>query len=228
VADGVVNLSRRAFGQAKPPRALVDPTGAAAEPFRTLRLALQIRADNRTGNTILFTSAEEGAGKSTVASGYALVASMGQNVLLIDADLRRPALHRFFGVDQAPGLVDVLASGQTANDLARHVGPGDLRLLPAGSSIGRVGEVASSSRMRDLLLGSAEEHDLVVLDAPPVLASADAESLAAYRGVEVVLVVTPLTKRRMILKAVRRLSLIEAHLAGIVVNRAGRMMTYGR
>jgi Mrp family chromosome partitioning ATPase len=82
--------------------------------------------------------------------------------------------------------------------------------------------------MRDLLLGSAEEHDLVVLDAPPVLASADAESLAAYRGVEVVLVVTPLTKRRMILKAVRRLSLIEAHLAGIVVNRAGRMMTYGR
>ena len=222
-----MNLSLRPFGQTKPPRALVDPTGIGAEPFRTLRLALQIRADNRTGNTILFTSAEEGAGKSTVASGYALVASIGQSVLLVDADLRRPSLHRFFGVEQAPGLVDVLASGQPVHELTRRVGPGDLRLLPAGSSIGRVGEVTSSSRMRDLLQNASDDHDLVVLDAPPVLASADAESLAAYHGVEVVLVVTPLTKRRMILKAVRRLSLIEAHLAGIVVNRSGRLTTYG-
>lgn len=222
----VENVRTRTFRNPKLPRALVDPATASAESLRTLRLALQIRSDSRTGNSILFTSAEPGVGKSTVAANYSLIASMGQSVLLIDGDLHRPALHRFFGVEQAPGLVDLLAAGSSADHVARQVGPGTLRLLTAGSQIAHVSDVASSERMGELLRDAASDYDLVVIDAPPVLASADAEGLASHAGVDVVLVVSPSSKRRMIMKALRRLEMIEAHIAGIVVNRAGRVASY--
>jgi capsular exopolysaccharide synthesis family protein len=215
------------FTRSRPPRALVDPATASAASLRTLRLALQIRSDSSTGNTILFTSAEPGAGKSTVAANYSLIASTGQSVLLIDGDLRRPSLHRFFGLEQAPGLVDLLAAGSGIEHVARQIGPGNLRVMTAGSQISHVSDVASSERMRDLLRDAASDYDLVVVDAPPVLASADAEGLASHPGVDVVLVVKPSSKRRMILKALRRLELIEANIAGIVVNRAGRVSSYG-
>jgi len=227
MASPVQHVRARTFGSSKAPRALVDPATASAESLRTLRLALQIRSDKRTGNSILFTSAEAGVGKSTVAANYSLIASMGQSVLLIDGDLHRPSLHRFFGVEQAPGLVDVLAAGSGTVHVARQVGPGTLRLLPAGSRIGRVGDVAASERMGELLREAASDFDQVVIDAPPVLASADAEGLASHAGVDVVLVVSPTSKRRLIMKALRRLELIEAHVAGIVVNRSGRVASYG-
>jgi capsular exopolysaccharide synthesis family protein len=223
VPSGVENV--RVFPRSRPPRAVVDPTTASAEAFRTLRLALQIRADGRTGNSFLFTSAEPGAGKSTVAANYALIASMRQRVLLIDADLKRPALHKFFAVDQAPGLVDLLA-GTPFDEGIRHVGPGALELVPAGSSISHVSDVTASERMGELLRTAAASYDLVVLDAPPVLASADAEGLASHDGVTVVLVVRPSTKRRLITKALRRLELIDANVAGIVVNRLARVSPY--
>lgn len=227
MASKLESVRPRPFGNAKPPKALVDPATASAESLRTLRLALQIRSDNRTGNSILFTSAEPGVGKSTVAANYSLIASMGQSVLLIDGDLHRPSLHRFFGVDQAPGLVDLLAAGSGIDHVSRQVGPGTLRLLAAGSQIAHVSDVAASERMGELLRDAANDYDQVVIDAPPVLASADAEGLASHPGVDVVLVVSPSSKRRMILKALRRLELIEAHVAGIVVNRAGRVASYG-
>jgi capsular exopolysaccharide synthesis family protein len=223
----VESVRSRPFGSSKPPRALVDPATASAESLRTLRLALQIRSDNRTGNSILFTSAEPRVGKSTVAANYSLIASMSQSVLLIDGDLRRPSLHRFFAVEQAPGLIDVLAAGSGIEHVARQVGPGSLDLVCAGSRIGHVSDVASSSRMGDLLREASNDYDQVVIDAPPVLASSDAEGLASHPGVDVVLVVGPATKRRMITKALRRLELIEAHIAGIVVNRTGRISSYG-
>src|SRR5438552_342516 len=84
-------------------RGLVDLSSPSAEPFRGLRLALSLRPEARTGKAILFTSAEAGEGKSTIAANYALVASLGQgDVLLMDGDLRRPILHELFGVPRAP------------------------------------------------------------------------------------------------------------------------------
>jgi tyrosine-protein kinase Etk/Wzc len=227
VASPTDSVRARAFRSSKQPRALVDPATASAESLRTLRLALQIRSDNRTGNSILFTSAEPGAGKSTVAANYSLVASMRQSVLLIDADFRRPSLHSFFDVEQAPGVFDLLASGAAIDDVSRAVGPGMLQLITAGSQIGHVSDIAASERMGTLLRDAANDYDMVVIDAPPVLVSADAEGLASHGGVDVVLVVSPTTKRRMIVKALRRLELIEAHIAGIVVNRSGRVAAYG-
>ena len=77
-----------------------------------MRLALQIRSDDRSGNVVLVTSAEPKAGKSTVAANYALVSSIGETrVLLIDGDLHAPVLHDLFDVPREPGIVEALASG---------------------------------------------------------------------------------------------------------------------
>ena len=222
--SGVENI--RVFPRSKTPRAFVDPATPSAEAFRTLRLAMQIRAERGTTDAVLFTSAEPGVGKSTVASNYALIASMGHRVLLIDADLRRPALHKFFAVEQTPGLVDLLA-GASFEDSIRRVGPGNLDLLTAGSPISHVSDIAASDRMGELLREASDTYAAVVVDAPPVLASAGAEGLASHFGVRVVLVVRPSTKRRMIAKALRRLALINADVAGVVVNRLPRVSQYG-
>jgi tyrosine-protein kinase Etk/Wzc len=77
--------------------------------------------------------------------------------------------------------------------------------------------------MGELLATAAAQYDLVVIDSPPVLVGADTDGLAAHLGVEVVLVVTPSTKRRALTRTLRRLELIEASIAGIVVNRDGRL-----
>jgi capsular exopolysaccharide synthesis family protein len=209
---------------------VVDPAGASAEPFRTLRLALQLNASETTGSTILFTSPGPNDGKSTLAANYALISALsGDRVLLVDGDLRRPSLHEFLGVERSPGLVEMLATGGTIKQFAQPI-PGivEIDLLAAGRPISRTGDLTASQRMADLLGQATAEYDLVVIDSPPVLDAADAAGLASHPGVAVVVVVRPTTKRRLITRALRDLELVEANVAGIVLNRYGRLEKYSR
>lgn len=209
---------------------LVDPGQPSSEPFRTLRLALQLRSDSRSGNIVLFTSADAGEGKSTVAANFALVSSLSQNanVLLIDGDLRKPTVHELFGLSRRPGLVELLASGSNPRELAQSVpGLGKLEVLTAGRPMPLSGELASSERMETILRQASEQYSLVVIDSPPLLAAADAAGIASHTGVDVVLVVKRSGKRRHVRNALRKLELIEASVAGIVVNREGRLSSYG-
>lgn len=210
-------------------RSLVDLGAPSSEPFRTLRLALQLRSESRTGNMVIFTSAEPGEGKSTLAANFALVSSMSNNsVLLVDADLRQPVLHEVFGLPRTPGLVEVLATGSPVESFV-HPAPtvGRLDVLTAGQPIPQSADLSSSKRMGEMLHQASERYELVVLDSPPVLHAADAGGLASHHETEVVLVVTRSTKRRTVAKALRKLELIEANVAGLVVNRDGRLAAYG-
>lgn len=208
---------------------LIDPSTPSAEQLRTLRLALQLRSDSERGETVLFTSAEPGEGKSTIAANYALVSALGQDrVLLVDGDLRNPSLHDLFSVPRGPGLVDLLAGAVQFRDVLEPVGAlGNLSLLPAGSSVSSANDLASSARMGDVLRQASEEFDLVVIDSPPLLSASDGAGIAAQEGVDVVLVVRWPARRRPVKKALRNLELIEARLAGLVVNREGRLPAYG-
>ena len=97
------------------PARFVDPNSASAEPFRTLRLALQLRAQSEDSATLLVTSAEPGVGKSTLAANYAGISARGgERVLLVDADLRNPAQHSIFGASRSPGLVEFAANSSPA------------------------------------------------------------------------------------------------------------------
>lgn len=217
-----------------PAAGLVDPSSPSAEPFRSLRLALELRTENRRGNIILFTSSEAGEGKSTVAANFALVSSFSQSsVLLVDGDLRRPTLHSLFNTPRAPGLVDAFSNFATSDkpeefppvhevgNLAR------LSLITAGKQFARTGDLVSSKRMAKFLSAASKAYGLVVIDAPPLLLAADAAGFAAHPGVDVVLIVTRNSKRRSTMNALRKLELIGANVIGMVANREGSLSTYG-
>ena len=210
---------------------LVDPGTPSGEPFRTIRLALRLRSDalDAKGACILFTSPEPQTGKSTLAANYGLIASLTHdNVLLIDGDLRRPRLHEMFDVPRSNGLVDLLSSNAKVQDVAKRVhGLGQLSVLTAGQPIPNPGDLMSSARVTEVLDDARSAYDTIVIDSPPILAAPDAEAIASRPGVHVVLVLRKGTRRRVVRDAVRRLELVDARLAGIVINRSGRLRHYG-
>src|SRR5688572_9982242 len=132
---------------------LVDPSSNSAEPFRTLRLALQLRAPSPNIPTLLVTSADPGTGKSTLTANYAAIAARAsERVLLVDADVRSPAQHAIFGASRSPGLVEFAASLAPLADLVQTVSaPHELDLLTAGRDVARASDVAHSPRIADLL-----------------------------------------------------------------------------
>ena len=207
--------------------ALVDPGSPSAEPFRTLRLALQLRSQVDGSKGIVVTSAEPRTGKSTTAGNYANLAAFGgARVLLVDADLRSPVQHEIFGISRAPGLVEYVAGRASLERLVQRVSV-QLHVLTAGQPIPRASDVTHSPRITDLLNEASDAYDFVVLDTAPVLATADAEAIAAHAGVEVVFVFDHASRRRNVAKALRRLDLINARIAGLVLNRSGEPIAYG-
>jgi protein-tyrosine kinase len=207
---------------------LVDPGSPSAEPFRTLRLALQLRLQAEDTSAILVTSAEPRTGKSTTAANYASLSAFGgARVLLVDADVRSPVQHEIFGISRSPGLVEYVADRGSLERLVQRVSV-QLHVLTAGQPVARASDVTHSSRITDLLGEAPKNYDVVVVDTSPVLATADAEALAAHSGVQVVLVLDHSSRRRNIAKSLRRLELINARIAGLVFNRSGDPVVYGQ
>ena len=215
-------------GAAKSKRGVVEPSHPSAEPFRGLRLALELRHETRRGNVVVFTSASPSEGKSTIAANYALIAAMKQQrVLLIDGDVRHPSLHETFHVARAPGLVDVLAGDIAPGDVHQVKSLGSLELLTAGRSVPGIGDLMSSERMHTFVASAAERYALVVIDTPPVLAVSDAASIATRTDADVVLVVDRNSRRRSVIRALRELELVNANVVGIVLNHEGSLARYG-
>jgi capsular exopolysaccharide synthesis family protein len=202
-------------------RGLVDPASASAEPFRTLRLALQLRTQPEVTAALLVTSAEPGAGKSTLAANYANLSALGgARVLIIDADLGHATQHEIFGVSRSPGLVEFVANWTPLEYLVHRVSPQlELDLLPAGHAVAHTVDVANSPRMADLLAEASEKYDIVIVDAPSVFATADAEAFGAHADIKILFVVNRTSRRRNVSKALRRLELVNGRVAGLVLNR---------
>ena len=208
-----------------PPRFLVEPDSASAEPLRALRLAVEARLGARETRGLVFASPSPGDGRSTISANYALVAAHIQRpVLLIDADMRKPNLHTMFDLPLSPGLVDVLRDRLDPWEVTHTFpGLGGLHVLTAGSSLHRPGDVAASPAMGDLLERAYDECEAVVLDSPPVLTAADASGLASHSRTEVVMITNRSGKRRYLVSALSKLTVTEANIVGLVINREGAL-----
>lgn len=159
----------------------LQPRSGVAEAYRVLRTNLQFSLLEHPQATLVVTSANPGEGKSTTAANLAVVlAQGGRRVILVDTDLRRPALHRFFGLANSDGLtthlLDELAPIAEALHAIESV-PG-LSVLTSGPLPPNPSEVLESQRLVRLLHELRQRADLVVLDSPPLLAVADAAILA--------------------------------------------------
>lgn len=224
---------------------LTKPSGVEAEAFRMLRTNLAFSLMERDARTIMITSAVEQEGKSTSVANLAVaLARAGQRVALVDLDLRRPYLGRFFGLDGAPGvtqvalgqvdlheaLVPFVADGSGGWDVrstAAHEATnggrrvdGTVFLLPAGALPPNPGEFVATQALADVLARLREEMDFVLIDSPPLLHVGDAMVLSARVDAVVVVTRANLVRRRTLEELRRVLDGIPAQKLGFVLTGA--------
>jgi non-specific protein-tyrosine kinase len=207
------------------PEVAERPRSPVAESFRGLRTNLQFASLDRPLRTLLVTSPAPEEGKSTVAANLAVVLAQGGfRVVLIDADLRRPSLHRILGLPNREGLSSLFLQRQAyegrLNPNYGFVETGEARLsvLTSGSLPPNPAELLGSESMRLILEQASQTADVVVIDSPPVLAVTDAAVLAP-RVDGVLLVVKPgATKLPACQQAVEQLRRVGGSLLGLVLN----------
>jgi len=151
-----------------------NPRLAICEAYRSLRTALLLSSAEEL-KSIAVTSAESGEGKTATASNLSVVmAQLGQRVLIVDGDLRRPRLHKVFGVSNRAGLVGHLTRGAELEQVVLETRIPNLWVCPSGPIPPNPSELLSSERMREFVKAARTRFDFVVLDGPPVLPVADA------------------------------------------------------
>jgi polysaccharide biosynthesis transport protein len=174
-------------------RGLGDLDPASIEQFRILRNGLSLLTARREARVVLVTSAVPGEGKTTIAIGLArAAASSGQNVILVEADFKRPTLRTRLGVsDDSRGLSSALVGGVDPGSLLRSPveGPPNLLVLTSGPQPPNSAALLRSAEMGRLLERLANDADLVVVDAPPLLPVADTQALLDHPQLDAYLVV---------------------------------------
>ncbi|WP_136610350.1 polysaccharide biosynthesis tyrosine autokinase [Sinomonas albida] len=209
------------FDAKAPKRPLIvqdDPRSPRAEAFRTLRTNLQFIDAGGGARSFVITSAVESEGKSSTASNLAIALdSAGHKVIVVDADLRRPKLAQYMGLEGAVGLTDLLIGRADMEDAVQQWGRGGLRVLPAGSVPPNPSELLGSAAMHSLVQRLENEFDYVLFDAPPVLPVTDAAVLSKSAGGAILVVAAGRTHRSQLSAAVTALENVGSRLYGFVL-----------
>ncbi len=193
---------------------------AFSEAYRTIRTNVVFSSAHAGPNTIVVTSTVAGEGKTVAASNLAVgIAQTGEEVLLIDTDLRRPRVHSLFGVRQEPGLSNLLIGNAKARAVIHQTGIPGLLVLPAGYLPPNPAELLGSPRFRYLLTNLGERIRWIILDCPPVLAVTDATVLAQFAQGVVLVVGAEMASRQAAALAVERLQAVNGRIVGAVLNR---------
>lgn len=190
-----------------------------AESFRQIRTNLQFANVNSASRTLLVTSSLPGEGKSTTATNMAIaMAQDGQRVVLIDADLRRPMVAEYLGLEGKAGLTTALVGSAIVTDLLQPWGEEELYVLTSGQIPPNPSELLGSTTMEGIVRELEALFDVVIIDAPPLIPVTDAKVLA-QKGYGVVLVVgAGKVKSNDIEKSLESMRLVGANVLGAVLN----------
>lgn len=237
---GRVPLSKGSRGVGHRPLVTLDePSGSAAETFRMLRANLAFSTAVSESRAILITSALPGAGKSTIAANLAIaMAQAGRRVALVDLDLRKPTAHEFFGKPRSPGASDVIADQTSLEDAISWLdvpattpsADGEdprVAFLAAGTRAPNPGQLIASARCGALLRDLRERVDVVLVDAPPLLVTGDAMSLAPAVDACVFALNASSTGRSALREARRELASMGRPLLGFVMTGTRMPQRYG-
>jgi capsular exopolysaccharide synthesis family protein len=228
---------------------LAAPASSAAEAYRRLRASLSDALASGDVRTLLFASACAGEGTSAALANVAVaLARTGRRVVLIDADLRSPSLHKYFGLPNDAGVTSVVAGRMSLStalhsvdvaleresvdgSLATGVGgpPASLDVLTSGPSVLDPGELVAGQAMPDVLAELRKSADVVLVDSPGLLATADVASLASIVDGLIFVVDARVASRRALRQSRESLDLLPCHLVGIVLTRRrGALLTLHR
>lgn len=191
-----------------------------AESFRQLRTNLQFANVSGRARTVLVTSSLPGEGKSTTATNLAItIAQSGQSVCLIDADLRRPMVNEYLGLDRNVGLTTALVGAVDVDDVLQPWGEDNLYVLTSGRIPPNPSELLGSAKMNEIIKQLENSFDVVIVDAPPLLPVTDAAVLSQHVGGVVIVVGTQKVKQQDLEKSLMALEMVEASVLGVVLNR---------
>jgi capsular exopolysaccharide synthesis family protein len=192
---------------------------ALGEAFRGLRTSVLLSTANRPPRSLLVTSAQPAEGKTTVATNLAISwAQLGQRVLLVDGDLRRPAIHKAFQISSSPGLVSYLTGLKEWPDVVVPSSVSGLDIIPSGPVPPNPAELLSCERMRALLHEAVERYTIVLVDSPPLLNVADSRVLAVEVEGVILIVKGNVTPREVAQRARGYAESVGANIIGIVLN----------
>ena len=196
----------------------VDPRSPRAESFRTLRTNLQYLDVGRADRSFVITSSIESEGKSTTGANLAIaLADAGSRVLLIDADLRRPKVADYMGLEGAAGLTDVLIGRAEPEDVIQPWGRSKLFVLPAGHIPPNPSELLGSARMSHFIDEFNRDFDVVIYDAPPLLPVTDGAILAKNVGGAIIVIAAGRTQKAQLKGAISALDNVGAPVSGLVL-----------
>ena len=201
---------------------LAMPSSASSEQFRTLRTNIQFSMVDKKLKSLAVLSATSAAGKSTVAANLAVTfALQGNQVLLVDCDLRRPSVHREFGIHNDEGLTNLLANhvGKGIDDYLHTSEVPGLSILTGGPVPPNPAELLSSNRMKQLETDVAERFDLVIYDTPPLLGFTDGQILSGRVDGSIFVVHFGEDTKEDVVKASDSLKMVNANVLGVVYNR---------
>ena len=194
-----------------------DPKSPRAESFRTLRTNVQFVMVERR-NSFVVTSSLPGEGKTTTSTNLAITLSqLGSRVLLVDADLRRPKISEYLGIEGAVGLTDVLVGRAEFDDVVQEWGVSNLHVLPAGQVPPNPSELLGSHTMVDLLARFESDYDIVIFDSAPLLPVTDAAILARVTGGAIIVAAAGKTHKNQFQAGLKNLVNVDAPVMGVIL-----------
>jgi capsular exopolysaccharide synthesis family protein len=199
--------------------AALGTLSSVVESYRMLRTSVLLSTAGAPPKTILITSSQPGEGKTTTAVNTAIsLSQLGASVLLIDADLRRPAIHKAFKIPHARGISNYLSSHTPLEDLIIKLPIPNLSVLPCGPIPPNPAELISSDRMKELLRALSQRFDHILIDSPPLISVTDPVILSTMVDGSILVVQSGKSTRELVRRARRELAGVGARVFGVVLN----------
>ncbi len=205
-----------------------SPKSPIAEAYRMIRTNVQLSQADGKIKCLLITSPGPGEGKSTTSVNLGTtLAQMGFKTILIDTDLRRPTLHRFFDLEKKKGLTNILFEGAEQENIHPIADIDNLYIMPSGLLPPNPSELLGSQRMKTLLEHLKQNFDFVILDSPPIIAVTDAQILAPEADGVLLVVRAGASQLDAAKRAKTLIAAAKAKLVGVVLNDVRAEHTYG-
>ncbi|WP_394218319.1 CpsD/CapB family tyrosine-protein kinase [Halobacillus trueperi] len=203
----------------KPLVTYTNPNSVIAEQFRTIRTNIHFLTEQQNRRVFLITSPDKQEGTSTSIANLAVsIAQNKEKVLLIDANLRSPALHQLFKTSNNIGLTNVINGSSKLNEAIDQTGIAQLDLLTSGTISPNPSDTIGDYRMENLLKEVGEAYDLVLIDTPPVLKSTETRILASICDGVFILLNRGKTKVEQAEESKKIMNLAQANVLGILLN----------
>ncbi len=219
-----IDKQKMAPGQSVASLVIENPSSLVAENFKALRTSLFLSSAETPPKIIMVTSMTPGEGKSSISTGLAaVIAQAGKKVLIVDADMRRPTIHKVFSLDHTTGLSSFLAG---VEDISRTqlihrsvASTKTLDVMTAGPIPPNPSELLSSYKLRKFIQKASVIYDIVIIDTPPVGSVADPLIISPYVDKALIVSWTGKTTYELLGKGLRQLKDVSAPVSGIVLNR---------